>query len=796
MSALKKTAQRCGFVIFGAKGDLTERKLIPALHKLFRSGLMPDDFFILGCDRKPATEEAYRSEIGTSIGGSSADFLNRCYYLQMAGDNDMKVYAALKQKLDELNREYGTEGRHIFHFSTPPETFGQILKSLNDLDLVRQLDSHWPRVAIEKPIGYSLESAKELEKIFQEILKDEQIYRIDHYLGKHTIKAIPEFRSHPAVESIWNATYIDHVQITAIESGGMAGRGGFYEKVGALRDMVQNHMIQIVSLIAMELPKDLNRGTVDVAKKIREKKIELMESIDLPPEKVLRGQYLKGRIGSASVPSYRHEVDVEKDSHVETFVAAKMLINNERWEGVPFYVRTGKRLADRIGQIAITFKAPISDEVQKVIKGMSPQLWRCDGKSMILDYQQAAEESVLSEYECLYYDCMSGDQTLFVHHDEVIASWNKVDPILEQWGYDTTTVAPDNYPKGTSGKIPTGAFYTPGSQGPKSHAYSIQSELYDGIEVFSLGFSDTVTSRDGVIVRVVPEWGNNCVTFRVGEIDILESVGLNTVRQRPGSFCLPILFPFANRICHRRFHFHGRTYDIDRDQHGLVRDKPWRVQAMGASARDGAWIRSSLDATHFPDEILHQFPFPFRISVTYHLRESTLEMRTRIENTGLVAMPCGYGIHPYFRRPVSGTIQVPARNRLELQKFFPTGTRLPVAGTAFDLQQPVNITTLPVLDDIFTDLIPNSGDGWVRCCLTDTHNQLETHVEFDSQQFPHVVVFTPDRDAIAIELYSCPTDAFNLQHHGILSARGIDTYRLQLAPDEVVHFTIRISVRK
>ena len=179
MSALKKTAQRCGFVIFGAKGDLTERKLIPALHKLFRLDLMPDDFFVLGCDPKPMTEKEYRSRIRASIRESSKDFLNRCYYLQMAGNNDMKVYAALKQKLDELNREYGIEGgRHVFHFSTPPETFGQILKSLYDLNLVCQSKSHWPRVAIEKPIGYSWKYAKELEEIFLDRLKeiDEQFH--------------------------------------------------------------------------------------------------------------------------------------------------------------------------------------------------------------------------------------------------------------------------------------------------------------------------------------------------------------------------------------------------------------------------------------------------------------------------------------------------------------------------------------------------------------------------------------------------------------------------------------------
>lgn len=319
---------------------------------------------------------------------------------------------------------------------------------------------------------------------------------------------------------------------------------------------------------------------------------------------------------------------------------------------------------------------------------------------------------------------------------------------------------------------------------------SIHSEMRDGVEIFSL------CEGDNAYAEIVPVWGNNCFAFCVQGEPILEPVPFEVFRQRPMGYGIPILFPFPNRIRDGKFRFRETCYAVEPNRHGFVRDKRWKVDAMGASDEEGAWIRSSLDfdklnpadAAQYPDQILNQFPFPFRIQVTYRLKAGRLEMETQVQNTGQDDMPCGFGIHPYFRLPERGTIQVPARKRWELEDFLPTGKLLDVRGH-FDLRHPTDLTGL-VLDDIFTDLVSDS-DGLVRCRLNDQQKGIQTLVEFDPKQFPHLVVYTPPapRQAIAIEPYTCPTDAFNLHE------RGVESNLIVLQPKQTIRFKVCIYAR-
>jgi aldose 1-epimerase len=269
---------------------------------------------------------------------------------------------------------------------------------------------------------------------------------------------------------------------------------------------------------------------------------------------------------------------------------------------------------------------------------------------------------------------------------------------------------------------------------------------------------------------------------------VLEPVAFEEFRQKPTSYGIPILFPFPNRIRDGQFRFRGRSYKVDPPRHGFVRDKAWRVEANGASGEEGAWIRSAIEAGDYADQILGQFPHPFRLEVTYRLKDSLLEMETTAHNTGDEDMPAGFGIHPYFRRPDRGAVQVPARKRWELDDSLPTGRLLDVEGS-YDLGEPRDLTGLS-LDDIFTDAAADS-DGQTRCRLTDHQKATQVVVEFDSKEFPHIVVYTPPapRRAICIEPNTCPTDAFNLQD------RGIESNLLVLRPGEAIDFKVAIYTR-
>lgn len=294
------------------------------------------------------------------------------------------------------------------------------------------------------------------------------------------------------------------------------------------------------------------------------------------------------------------------------------------------------------------------------------------------------------------------------------------------------------------------------------------------------------TLREGQRARadIAPALGNNCFAFRTREA-VLEPIPFSDFRQRPTSYGIPILFPFPNRIRDGQFSFQGERYTVSPPRHGFVRDKAWRVEAHGASVAEGAWLTSSFAAAAYPEEILRQFPFPFRLEIIYRLKDARLEIETSAVNTGERDMPAGYGIHPYFRRPSGGTLTVPARQRLELADSLPTGQLLDVTGN-YDLRRPANLNTLS-LDDIYTSVEADAA-GLARCVIDDQENRLKTIVEFPREQFPYVVVYTPPapRQAICVEPNTCPTDAFNLQR------RGIESNLIALAPGATVRFNISI----
>jgi aldose 1-epimerase len=311
-----------------------------------------------------------------------------------------------------------------------------------------------------------------------------------------------------------------------------------------------------------------------------------------------------------------------------------------------------------------------------------------------------------------------------------------------------------------------------------TNPYSVTSETREGVEVFSLREADRAHAE------IAPALGNNLFAFRTRE-QVLEIISFAEFRQRPTSYGIPILFPFPNRIRDGKFSFQGEQYAVNPLRHGFVRDKPWQVDGHGASAEAGAWLTSSFDATDYPAEILRQFPFPFRLEVTYRLKDARLEMETLVQNTGARDMPAGFGIHPYFRRPSAGTLTVPARQRLELAESLPTGKSLDVA-EAYDLRHAADINKL-TLDDIYTGVAAES-DGLTRCVLVDEENNLRTIVEFSREAFPYIVVYTPPapRPAICVEPNTCPTDAFNLQ------TQGIESNVLTIGAGETVKFNISI----
>jgi len=471
----------CVMVIFGASGDLTKRKLIPALYNLAKENLLSKEFALVGFARTEQSSEQFRDQIGKEISEFATTkvdpdlwhwFSRRIYYVSGDFDNP-QGYQKLRDVLAQLDKEHGTRGNYFYYLATAPSYFATIVKQLGAAGLVTE-EQGWRRVIIEKPFGHDYDSARNLNKEIRQVLDEKQIYRIDHYLGKETVQNILVFRfANGIFEPIWNRRYIDHVEITVSETVGVETRGGYYEKAGTLRDMVPNHIFQLISLTAMEPPISFDADVV------RDEQAKILKALaPMTDEEVLirtvRGQYGEGVIGNERVPAYRSEPMVKPDSRTETFVAMKLYIDNWRWADVPFYLRTGKRLPKRVTQIVIQFKrAPFvlfrkttvdRLEQNRLVLHLQPDegislrfgakipgpIVQIGGVDMNFNYTDYFNATPQTGYERLLYDCMLGDATLFQRSDMVETAWHVVAPILDVWDALPPRRFP-NYPAGTWG---------------------------------------------------------------------------------------------------------------------------------------------------------------------------------------------------------------------------------------------------------------------------------------------------------------------------------------------------------
>jgi glucose-6-phosphate 1-dehydrogenase len=481
----ERTPEPCIVVIFGASGDLTKRKLLPALYHLQQGGLLPEDFAVLGVARRPL-EGSFAPDMkdGILAGGGVeesdpklAPFVDRVQYYAMNFDDDAG-YDGLQKKLAEMDGKYKTRGNRLFYLATAPEYFSDIVNFLGKHGMAQPGEdangkAPWVRTIIEKPFGHDLESAKALNDEVNKVFHEDQIFRIDHYLGKETVQNILVFRfANGIFENVWNRNYIDHVEITAAESIGIEGRGPFYEQAGALRDVVQNHVMELLSFVAMEPPVSFQADAV------RAEKVKVWKAISpIHPADTVRGQYGPGTVDGKAVPGYRQEDRVHPRSQTETYAALRLDIENWRWAGVPFYIRAGKRLPKRVTEITIQFKQPpmllfkgsechdssaikpnlISMRIQPD-EGISLRFGaKLPGPSMDISpvqmnfsYADAFGKSSANGYERLLLDAMLGDGTLFAHRDGVEATWALMTPILKAWAETPVKDFP-NYAAGTWG---------------------------------------------------------------------------------------------------------------------------------------------------------------------------------------------------------------------------------------------------------------------------------------------------------------------------------------------------------
>lgn len=481
-------------IIFGASGDLTKRKLLPALFELDHQKLLPQKYAVLGVGRTELEDHTFRAKIsegwGNRVQPSEAEgrsykkFLEKLFYLSLNTKSE-KDYSRLKERLNQLQNDFNIPENYIFYLATPPSMFAIIARSLAALNLNQQNRDNWSRIIIEKPFGNDLKSAKELSKELLYYFNEDQIYRIDHYLGKESVQNVMVTRfSNGIFEPLWNRNYIDYVEITSAESIGVEERGGYYEKSGALRDMLQNHLLQLTAIIAME-PPAVNNPTA-----IRNETLKVLQSLKPLDDKsiqsnVIRGQYLESVIRGEKHLGYRVEKGVDPNSRTETYVALKLFIENWRWGGVPFYIRTGKRLPTRVTEAVIHFKPTphtlFCDEefkqprTNQLIIRIQPDEgillkfgmkvpgagFKVQEVNMDFHYSDLGDINIQDAYTRLLLDCMHGDATLYTRGDAVVEAWKFVDPILQFWeskpditlhGYPAGTWGPDSADKLLEGK--------------------------------------------------------------------------------------------------------------------------------------------------------------------------------------------------------------------------------------------------------------------------------------------------------------------------------------------------------
>ncbi|OGV50449.1 MAG: glucose-6-phosphate dehydrogenase [Lentisphaerae bacterium GWF2_52_8] len=471
-------------VIFGASGDLAARKLLPALFSLEQRKLLHDESHIIGCARTPLTDEVFRENARRAIlerftkanPAELEKFLGKLSYIP--GDYaSPTLYELLSQKLAEMEKDSALLPGRVYYLSVPSSLYGTVVHLLGEAGLAKEnYDGHpWRNVVIEKPFGHDLESSQKLNRHLRAVLKERQLYRIDHYLGKETVQNILMLRfANIIFEPIWNNRYIEHVQISAAETLGVEHRAGYYDQAGLLRDMFQNHMLEMLSLMAMEPPQSFK------ADRVRDEKAKLLRSIrPFPKEKlekfIVRAQYGAGRVGGKELPAYRHEEGVAHDSRTETFTAAKLFIDNWRWHGVPFYLRSGKRLARRMSEIAVTFKRvphSLFEPIRAVdlapntlvmnvqpeegfslsIQGKQPGPKLCMGSlTMNFRYADIFKDEIPEAYERLLLDCMLGDQTLFIRNDTIELAWGLLEPVLDCWSQEQSPCPLHTYAAGSWG---------------------------------------------------------------------------------------------------------------------------------------------------------------------------------------------------------------------------------------------------------------------------------------------------------------------------------------------------------
>jgi glucose-6-phosphate 1-dehydrogenase len=480
----RRTPDPCAVVIFGVTGDLAHRMLMPSLFRLARLGRSAPNCAVVGFARRPKTDESFRAEMAQTVLGPSPSEADRAAWARFAPGlsyvqaefQNATGYERLRAELDRLDRERGTESNRVYYLATAPEYYETIVNALKDHNLVTRPPDPasvrpWSRIIVEKPFGRDLQSAKQLNQTLLGAFDENQIYRIDHYLGKETVQNILVFRfANGIFEPIWNQHFIDHVQITVAETVGVEGRAGFYETAGVMRDIIQNHMLQLLALVAMEAP------VVFEADAVREEKVKVLRSVRrYTPEdvdrRVIFGQYTAGDVGGVSVPGYLSEPRVSPSSRTPTFVAMRVFLDNWRWAGVPFYLRSGKRMPRRVTEIDVEFKRPplrlfrdggrepnvLTLGIQpdegislKVVAKAPGSLMHLERVDMGFEYEKAFDHAeALSAYERLLLDCMAGDPTLFTRRDEVEEAWELLQLPLSHW--DASTASPHPYKAGTWG---------------------------------------------------------------------------------------------------------------------------------------------------------------------------------------------------------------------------------------------------------------------------------------------------------------------------------------------------------